>query len=205
MSSEIKIVIVDDHPVVVNGLKSMLEGERIFSVSATFTGQEGLLNYIKNTQPDIVLLDIMLRDANGMDLCLDLKKTPGKTAIIMFSNSCERSLILQCLENGASGYLLKNASFEELREAILDTVSGKIVFSQEIRDILKNSGDTTVKTPRITKREKEILEYLKKGLTSQQIADILFLSPLTVDTHRKNLLQKCNAKNTAELIQICNS
>ena len=121
----------------------------------------------------------------------------------MLSNRSERSIIVQSIQNGASDYLLKNASVEEFTDCIRGALSGNIVFCSAVKEIIsKPSEEELIGVPRLTKREKEILKLLTKRKTSVIIAEELFLSPLTVDTHRKNIMQKFGVKNVAELISI---
>lgn len=203
MSHNINIIIVDDHPIVIQGLKMMLENQKFFQICGTFNDGEGVRNYMKTNTADIVLLDITLPDANGIELCAEIKKKSPQTSVIMLSNRSERSIIMQCLQNGASGYLLKNATIEELSNGIRGALSGNIVFCNEVREIIsKPSQNELSGIPRLTKREKEILKLLTEGKTSIAIAEELFLSPLTVDTHRKNIIHKFQVKNVAELINV---
>ncbi|MFP7657277.1 response regulator transcription factor [Chryseobacterium proteolyticum] len=109
---------------------------------------------------------------------------------------------MQCVQNGASGYLLKNTSIDELIKCVKGALSGDIVFCNEIKQIISQPSQNEIMIPRLTKREKQILSLLAQGKTSGLIANELFLSPLTVDTHRKNLLQKFKAKNSTELITL---
>ena len=202
-SHKINIVIVDDHPIVIEGLKIMLSHKPFFHLSKTFNNGGEVIQFIKSNEVDIILLDISLPDISGIQLCEEIKKVSPNTSVIMFSNRSERRIIMQCIQNGASGYLLKNVSLEELMECFHGALSGNIVFCNETKNIIsKPSPQELTTTPRLTKREKQILQFLAKGKTSNEIADELFLSPLTVDTHRKNLLQKFGAKNSAELVHI---
>lgn len=200
-SHRINIVIVDDHPIVIEGLKIMLSDKPFFHISETFTHGSEVAGYIRTNEVDIVLLDISLPDISGIQLCEEIKKISPTTSVIMFSNRSERSIIMQCIQNGASGYLLKNVSLEELMNCFQGALSGNIVFCNETKNIISRPSPQQLNsTPRLTKRETQILQFLAKGKTSHEIADELCLSPLTVDTHRKNLLSKFNAKNSAELV-----
>lgn len=203
MSHNINIVIVDDHPIVIQGLKMMLENQKYFHIAGTFNDGAEIRNFIKTNEADIVLLDITLPDSNGIELCAEIKKMRPETSVIMLSNRSERSIIMQCIQNGASGYLLKNATIDELHSCIRGALSGNIVFCNEVKEIIsKPSQNELSGIPRLTKREKEILKLLTEGKTSVAIAEELFLSPLTVDTHRKNIIQKFQVKNVAELINV---
>jgi DNA-binding NarL/FixJ family response regulator len=202
-SHKINIVIVDDHPIVIEGLKIMLSDKPFFQISETFTNGSEVIKFVKTNEVDIVLLDISLPDISGIQLCEEIKKISPSTSVIMFSNRSERSIIMQCIQNGASGYLLKNVSLEELMECFQGALSGNIVFCNETKNIIsKPSPHELTTTPRLTKREKQILQFLAKGKTSNEIANELCLSSLTVDTHRKNLLNKFGAKNSAELVNM---
>ncbi|MBK1895553.1 response regulator [Chryseobacterium paridis] len=201
-SDLIKIVIVDDHPIVIEGIKMMLRKEPSFSIAESFTLGSQVINFINSNAADIILLDITLPDSNGINLCQEIKKISPSTSVIMFSNRSERSIVMQCIQNGASGYLLKNTSIDELIKCIKGALSGDIVFCSETKQIINTPSQTEFIIPRLTKREKEILKLLTQGKTSGMIAEELFLSSLTVDTHRKNLLQKFHAKNSSELISL---
>ena len=202
-SHKINIVIVDDHPIVIEGLKIMLNDQPLFHILQTFTRGSEVIGFVQSYEVDILLLDITLPDISGIELCEKIKKISPETSVIMFSNRSERSIIMQCIQNGANGYLLKNVSMEELMNCCTSALSGNIVFCSETKNIIsKPSHQEIGALPKLTKREKEILRFLAQGKTSSQIADELFLSPLTVDTHRKNLLQKFGAKNTVEAVNI---
>ncbi|WP_394678666.1 response regulator [uncultured Sphingobacterium sp.] len=196
-------VIVDDHPIVIAGLKTFLQNEANLDIVTEFYAGNDLISYIKINPTDLILLDITLPDINGMDLCLLIKKISVQTIILILSNHTERSIIMQTIQNGASGYLLKNSSLEELRHCIAQAMKGNICYSREVIEIMSRPTKNQLRiTPQLTKREKQILGLLAQGKTSMIIGEELFLSPLTVDTHRRNLLQKFEVKNVAELIMI---
>lgn len=202
MESKINLSIVDDHPVVIQGIKNMLQHDMFMNVATAFTDGKSLMTFLENNRPDLILMDITLPDIKGIELCLIVKKKYPEICIIMLSNRSERSIILQCVQNGASGYLLKNSSVEELSNCIRKALSGDIVFCSEVKEILNKPSAADFRSlPRLTKREKEILNLVTEGKTSNSIAKELFLSPLTVETHRRNLMQKFDVKNTAELIR----
>nr|WP_315028808.1 response regulator transcription factor [uncultured Chryseobacterium sp.] len=201
-NKKVNIVIVDDHPIVIEGLKMMLNSHLVFSVVESFTSGLEVIKFIQFQKVDIILLDIALPDANGTEICRQIKKISPDTSVIMFSNRSERSIIMQSIQNGASGYLLKNTSLHELVICIEGALSGDIVFCTETKQIISSPSQNDLLIPRLTKREKQILKMVAQGKTSNMIAEELFLSPLTVDTHRKNLLQKFQAKNSTELINI---
>lgn len=199
----IALAIVDDHPVVLEGLQKLLANESHIRIAGCFTTAAAFVAYMKTNKIDIVLLDITLPDANGMELCKEIKLLSPGTSVLALSNHNERSIIMHMLQNGASGYLLKNASPEELTAAINQALSGQLSFSKEVQDIIARPTLNELKElPPITKREKEILQLISEGKTTVDIAAQLSLSPLTVETHRRNLLQKFDVKNVAALIRI---
>ncbi|MBE4949782.1 response regulator [Chryseobacterium culicis] len=201
-NEKIHIVIVDDHPIVIEGLKLMLNSQPVFNVAGSFSSGAETISFIQYEKADVILLDITLPDANGTELCREIKKISPGTSVIMFSNRSERSIIMQCIQNGASGYLLKNTSLDDLVLSIRGALSGDIVFCNETKQIISRPNQKDIPIPRVTKRERQILQMVAQGKTSNMIAEELFLSPLTVDTHRKNLLQKFQARNSTELINL---
>lgn len=199
----ISLAIVDDHPIVIEGIRSLLAGRSDIVITGGFTNGEALLHFLAENDVRIVLLDIMLPDINGMELCKKIREIAPETLVLALSNHAERSIVLQTLQNGASGYLLKNASVEELIGCIQAALSGEITFSREIREIIALPSRFELRSiPQLTKREKQILALIAEGHTSSAIAEQLFLSPLTIETHRRNLLQKFSVKNAAELIRM---
>lgn len=199
----IELAIVDDHPVVIEGVLKLLDNKEHLRVAGCFTSGAGFIDFIRSGKVDIVLLDISLPDMNGMDLCKEIKLLSPATCVLILSNHSERSIIMQALQNGASGYLLKNASPAELIACIHEALGGQITFSREVKEIIARPSVTELKgLPQLTKREKEILHLISDGMTTASIAAQLSLSPLTVETHRRNLLQKFEVKNVAALIKV---
>lgn len=198
----ISIILVDDHPVVMEGLRSLLEKNNSLEILGCFTTGKDTLDFLSHQPVDVVLLDISLPDISGIDLCLKIKVAKPRTCILAISNHNERSLITQMLQNGASGYLLKNSSSEELTQSILSAIEGNLALTDEVKNILAQ-GETSYRTlPRLTRREKEVLKMVADGMTTAVIAEKLFISPLTVETHRRNLMQKFDVNNSASLIKL---
>jgi DNA-binding NarL/FixJ family response regulator len=144
-------------------------------------------------------MDINLPDKNGIELCKEVRQLYPSVFIIGLSTFNQQSFIQKMMENGASGYVLKNATQEELMEAIKTVANGKTYLSDEAALSLRKS--TAGETPVLTRREKEVLGLIADGLTNNEIASKLFISVTTVDTHRKNLLAKFDARNIASLIK----
>lgn len=202
LDNKIALAIVDDHPIVQEGLQKLLVNAGNITITGCFITGTDFINFLKKHPVNIVLLDISLPDINGIDLCKEIKKLSPATSVLALSNHSERSMILQMLQNGASGYLLKNISGEELISCIDDALNGQVTFSPAVNEIMSRPSVNELKDiPRLTKREKEILQLIADGLTTADIAGALHLSPLTVETHRKSLLQKFEVKNVAALIR----
>lgn len=202
-NSTYSIAIVDDHSLILQGLVSLLERIKTYEVTATFTKGSELLSFLDSNPVDIVLLDISLPDINGIDLCLEIKRISPQVIILGLSNHTERSVILQLLQNGASGYLLKNIDITELEKCLNQAVNKQMVFSSAVQDIIANPNSSDLPLlPKLTKRETEILQLIAAGKTSNQIAEELFLSPLTIETHRKRMMSKFKTKNMMSLIKI---
>lgn len=184
---------------VIEGIRSLLQYEKNIEWMGHAMNANSCLAFLKNQQPDIILMDISLPDKNGIDLCKEVKEKYPGIFIIGLSTFNQQSFIQKMMENGASGYVLKNASQVELMEAIQTVIKGKIYFSEEAAKTLHNIIKPNNK---VSRREKEVLELIAEGLTTSEIAQKLFISMTTVDTHRKNLLTKFETKNTASLIHI---
>lgn len=201
-TNKIQIALVDDHPAIMEGVKAILLNNPDVQIADCFGTGEAILNYLGLHPIDVVLLDIALPDINGIALCQEIKKKAPSTMVLVFSNHSERSIIMQAIQNGASGYLLKNTSPDELRSSIHDVLNGKLVFSKEVQEIISRPSKNELEgPPRVTRREKQVIQLLSEGKTSLQIAEELSVSALTIDTHRRNLMQKFAVKNTAELIK----
>jgi DNA-binding NarL/FixJ family response regulator len=198
----VRVFIVDDHPVVVAGLQSLLGQLDNIEVAGAVSNAFDAIPFLKSNDVDVILLDINLPDISGIDLCKKIHKEFPEIKILGISTFSDRSYISRMIENGASGYLIKSASAEEIAEAIATVLRGKIYLSVSMEHVLRPlSFIPSDDLPALTKREKEILAHIAEGLTNNQIAEKLFISPLTVDSHRKNLLTKLNVNNTASLIR----
>ena len=203
MTNRYRTVIVDDHPIVISGISGLLSDFDSVEITAKLTSGEMLLNYMEDNDADLILMDIFMPGITGVDLCKTIKQKHSKIIIIGMSSQSERSLVMQFIQNGGNGYILKSASFEEFKSCIGKAMQGEIVFSDEVKTIISQpNSDDLNKIPSLSRREKDIAELLSKGKSTQEIADELFLSFLTVQTHRRNILQKYKTKNVAELMAI---
>lgn len=173
-------------------------------VGASKTATEALA-FLANEEPDIILLDISLPDMNGLELCERIRAHYKKVKIIGLTSTNEAGIITGLLQRGGNGYLLKNMERADLLVAIDTVMSGRVYLSNAANEkVLEQFQTIKVKTdiPLVTRREKEILQLLADGLNGPQIAEKLCLSPLTIETHRKNLFKKFNAHSVQLLIKI---
>lgn len=201
MDKVYKTVIVDDHPIVISGISGLLSDFETVEIVEKLQSGVKLVDYIAENQVDLILMDIFLPVINGVDLCKTIKQKYPQIIIIGMSSQSERSLVMQFIQNGGNGYVLKSASFDEFKNCIDKAIEGEIVFSDEVKTIISQPlSDDFEHIPSLSRREKDITLLLSKGKSTQEIADELFLSFLTVQTHRRNILQKYKTKNVAELI-----
>lgn len=198
----INVFIVDDHPVVVEGLKSVIEKLDQHHVSGVAFNAVEAVAGLKKTNTDVLLLDINLPDISGIELCKKVRREFPEVKILGISTFSERSYISRMIQNGAHGYLIKSASKEEIAEAIRSAMEGRLYMSLAMEHLLQpNAAIAKNHLPDLTRREKEVLQLIAEGLTNNQIAEKLFVSPSTVDTHRKNMITKLEVSNTAALIR----
>lgn len=195
-----KVFIVDDHYMVIEGIRSLLSNEPEIEWVGHAMNAASCLAFLQKSQPDVILMDIGLPDKSGIELCLEVKTTYPGIRVLGLSTFNQKSYIAKMIENGASGYLLKNAGRAELLKGIETAMMNKSFLSHEAAVTLRSSDGDSL--PVLTHREKEVLQLIATGLTNQEIAEKLFISNTTVETHRKNLLQKFGAKNVAAMINL---
>lgn len=196
-----RVYIVDDHAVVIEGIYSLLQKEKDIEMAGYASNADNCIRYFATHTADVILMDISLPDMNGVDLCKIIKKNYPGIMVLALSTFNQGTYIRKMMESGASGYLLKNSGKEEIIEAIKIVTKGKTYLSFDAGQALKTDTQQQNAIPPLTKREKEVLVYIAEGLTNAQIAEKLFISIDTVDSHRKNLHAKLNVKNTAMLIR----
>ncbi len=195
-----KIFIVDDHYMIIEGIRSLLQFQNGIEWMGHAMNATSCMAFLEQQEPDVILMDINLPDTSGIDLCLEVKTKYPDIQIVGLSSFNQHSFIQKMLDNGASGYVLKNATLEELLDAIETVNRGKIFLSHEAELTVQKNENSNI--PVITRREKEVLLLIAEGMTNNEIASKLFISATTVDTHRKNLLAKFEVKNTASLIRM---
>jgi DNA-binding NarL/FixJ family response regulator len=193
------VFIVDDHYMVIEGIRTLLQGEKDIELIGHASNAVSCLSFLQSRQPDVILMDISMPEKSGVELCKEVRELYPNVFVIGLSTFNQFTFIDAMMENGASGYLLKNADKEEIIEAIHIVAKGKTYLSDEAASTLKNAAHE--ESPVLTRRENEVLRLIADGLTNPEIAEKLFLSLSTVDTHRKSLMRKLNIKNTALLIR----
>ena len=192
-----KLFIVDDHYMVIEGIHSILQNEQDIEWVGQAMNASSCLAFLKRNQPDVILMDINLPDRSGVDLCKEVKQLYPLVHILGLSTFNQQHVIRNMMDNGASGYVLKNATKQELLTAITTVRLGKTFLSFEAVQSLR---EAVVEAPVISRREKEVLQLIAEGLTNAEIATKLFISIPTVNTHRRSLIEKFDAPNTAVLI-----
>lgn len=199
----IKIALTDDHPLLVEGLKNILSNIPEHQVVGCYATAEAMRQALQDTAVDVLLLDINLPDANSIELIKPLKKQYPNMHIIVLSVHNEYAVINSVRQEGAQGYIQKNASVEEIIAGIDTVLQGKVFLCKQTQQVIsKKTSDKLNNVPKLTRREKEVLIEASKGLTTGQIAEKLFISPHTVESHRKNLIEKFQSANLSSAIKL---
>jgi DNA-binding NarL/FixJ family response regulator len=202
----ISILIIDDHPLVTDGIQMMLKDASYLTIVGKAKNGAEAIAFLETNQPEIILLDISLPDIDGLQLCDKIRAINKYSKILGLTSANDASIITQLLHRGANGYLLKNMERSELLEAIDKVMDGKIFLSKAANErVLEQFSSVSTALnglPALTRREKELLQLLEEGLNGPQIADKLFISQYTVETHRKNLMQKLNVNSTQQLLKL---
>lgn len=202
-------MIADDHKVVLDGLVALLQAEEGFIVGDTAYNGKQVLELIRNGEYDVCILDINMPELDGIRTAELIKEERPECKIIILTTYREKEIITRLLQIGVSGYLLKNSTLQELVSAIKKVAANGYYFSDEVQaSILHDykleelsTGEETIPAISLTQREKEILELLSKEYTNEKIAASLNISYRTVETHRKNMMQKTGASNLAGLLR----
>lgn len=195
-----KVFIIDDHYMVIEGIRSMLQDEPEIEWTGYANAAGAALSFIQLHLPDVILMDINLPDKSGIDLCKEVLQKYPTVKVIGLSTFNQLSFISKMLDNGASGYLLKNASKSEILKAIETVMKRGQYLSLEASEMMKKNDED--EAPTLTRREIEVLQLIAEGFTNAEMSEKLFVSVTTIDTHRKHLLAKFKARNTASLIRL---
>jgi len=195
-----RLFIAEDKMITRLGLSSLLEEERDIEIVGTAVNGKELLEKIRGLDLDLVLMDIEMPVMNGLQATRKLKEERPEVKVIMVTDYDEDPLIRQARYAGADGYLLKNLDKGRMMTALQRVMAGGEFFQSEEDNQARAERRNTLPRPDVSEREKEVIAKLAEGLNSQEVAEQLFISKNTVDTHRKNLLHKTGSKNVAELI-----
>jgi DNA-binding NarL/FixJ family response regulator len=197
----IRIIIADDHSIIRDGLRAMLEKNDFCRIVGEASHGEELLELLKKTPCDVVCTDISMPVMDGVEATKQILKAYPNTRVMCLSMHEEAGFIKKMMDAGAVGYVFKDSSKDELKDAITAVHNGKKYFNQKLFDILLNMESGGKEVSVLSSREKEILKLIAEEYTNPEIAEKLFLSVRTVDTHRQNLIQKLDVKNTAGLVK----
>ena len=203
----IRILLVDDQSIILDGLEALIAQNDDFVVCGRASNGLEAIEKVKALGPDVVLMDINMPEMDGIEATKKVKKLPKSPQVLVLSMYNNVDFVREMMDAGASGYVLKNTGRIELREAILTVAAGHRYLAKPVQDTLDASYVLAAEKAEVgcyhslTKREKEIVKLIVGEKSSQQIADLLFLSPQTVETHRKNILHKLNIHTTAGIVR----
>jgi DNA-binding NarL/FixJ family response regulator len=200
--SPIKLFIIDDHQMLIDGIKALLENDVRFQlVGQSLSAAEALVQ-LKKMQIDVVLTDISMPEMGGLEFVQHLRRVKPEQKVLALSMFCSKPIIADMLAAGASGYILKNTGKQELIQALLTIASGQQFLSEEVAKTLHQADEETDKRFMLTAREREIVQYVAQGLSHTEIGEKISISPRTVDTHRTNIMRKLEVRSIAELIKL---
>lgn len=206
--NEVRILLVDDHPVVRQGLRALLEAEKNFLVIGEAGEGLAAIEATERLDPDVLVVDLMIPNLNGLEVTRRVKRGSPRTKVIILSMHSNEAYVVEAFKNGASGFVLKDSSAQELVHSINEAAEGRrylspplseraieIYIQEKTRSSSLDAYDT------LTGREREVLHLASEGNSNAQIAEMLFISPRTVETHRANLMRKLSLHTQADLIR----
>ena len=194
----IKVAIVDNHKMIADGLERLInESENVRVIGKAYSASE-CWKLLVVVQPDVLMLDIVLPDGNGIHLCPEIKEKYPHIKILMLTSYGELTTIIRAMDAGADGYVLKDSMPEELIEGVCTVASGKRFLCEEVNVTLQNKDNNPLE---LTRRELELLQLIVEGYTLPELANKMCLGIQTIRSYRKNLNMKLNAHNTAQLVQ----
>ncbi len=204
MNEKINVFLADDHTMVCEALAGLLSDDERISIVGRCNEGLKVINEVKNTQPDVLVLDVMMPGMNGLDICHELSKNKSlKPAVLILSMYKDEQFVARAFANGALGYLLKESAADELIEAIQEVVLGRRYLGSGVPRRVLEDLDNHTKTPysRLSKREKQVLQMIAEGKTNRRIAEILDVATKTVDTHRARLMRKLDIHDQTTLVK----
>jgi len=205
-----KLFLVDDHKMMIDMWSALLNADANFEIVGSAMDAESAFELIKEALPQVVIMDITLPGMSGIELTKLVKEKFPTIKVLGVSMHTNILLIKQMLINGASGYVSKTSSFEEMSQAILAVQNGQRFICKDVKDYITNQviseedGDPAFKINQLTKRELEIVNMIKEGHSSKEIAEKLFISKRTVEVHRYNIFRKLDVNNITSLIKVTN-
>ncbi|QPM67497.1 response regulator [Atribacter laminatus] len=203
-----RIFIIDDHPVVIRGLSNLIDQEKELCVCGSSVDTKDVIDEIKKLKPDLIILDISLKDLNGLEFFKELKNNALEIPVLVLSMHDENLYAERSLHAGARGFIMKQEAPEKVILAIQEILKGNIYLSDKMKKIIieqfasqdiKKNNFSGIKT--LSERELEIFEMIGKGLSSRQIAESMFLSIKTIETYRARIKTKLNLSSSNELLQ----
>ena len=204
------ILLADNHKIVRHAIKMIIADNADFQVTGEADNAQSLLKHLEDKKVELLILDLNMPDKDGFELIEELKKNYPQLQIMVFSMYENESIVRQIIESGAQGYVLKSTEAEELVHAIKTVGSGRFYICMAIAEKLlkrvhlktfKSQQQIASRTGNLSRRELEVLNLIAEGMTNSEIAEKLFTSKRTIDTHRQNLIEKTNTRNTATLIK----
>ncbi|MBE0637274.1 MAG: response regulator transcription factor [Bacteroidales bacterium] len=208
MNKKIHIVLADDHQIFRDGIKALLSDIDDFKVVAEASNGDELLRMLETSEPDIIIMDISMPGISGIELTRKISELYPQIAVLILSMHSNEDFVINSVINGAKGYLPKDTGRKELLEAIYDIADGdeyfgKLITSNMMKSFIKKTQKKFLpvdKENQLTSREIEIIQQIGKGLSNKEIADKLFISVRTVDSHKNHMMQKLKLRSTAEII-----
>ena len=207
MVNKIKVFLVDDHQIMLDGIKALLKNDKQIEIIGEFTRGSQVIEKLAQISPDIIITDIHMPEMNGIELTNIVRKNYPAVKILALSMSGEEGMITKMVDAGISGYVIKNTGKEELRGALLKIMKGEVYFSAEVASQLtkalmekKRRADEPT-AAKLTQREVEIVKLIAMEYSNEKIAKELFISERTVETHRKNIFRKSQTKSLIGLMK----
>lgn len=204
---EVQILLVDDHAIVRQGLRALLQSESNFKIVGEAGNGLEAMDLVKKLKPDVVLLDVMMPNLNGLEVARQISKQSNFTKIIILSMYDDEGFVLEALDNGAAGYVLKDSNSSDLINAINEVIAGRRYLSAPLSDRAISAYQNFAKSGHfekydtLTTREREVLQLTVEGFTNSEVATKLGISVRTAETHRSNLMNKLDIHSQADLIR----
>lgn len=206
--ANIRILLADDHELIRTGMRNLIGSNSDFQIVGEAADGEDTIAKVRQLRPDVAIVDISMPKLSGIEAAKRICKEFPSVRVLVLTMHENAEYVYQILKSGASGYLLKNAGKDEITEAIYAVMKGNKFFSPRISDLMiseyvkkAEKRDERSEEAILTRREEEVLRYIARGMNNQQIAEKLFISPRTVETHRTNIMQKLNIHDAPNLVR----